>query len=463
LFGQALVGELGGRTMNRYYGILVLAVSVLLSSPSFSTTTMGVYFDPEGTITEITTTENMETVPIYVVLHGLGEQFDLTRWQCQIATAGSGYTHSWELSGEGNNVFTAPHFLVFLDGPLPPGDSMVLATGQLTVTESETPTWLYLQASPHSVLPGYGGYPDFRPAIFTTQYVGQWEISNISPGSNCEPGAVANDWGQPPNAGPLLAPENVALTEDGYGEFTVVNSGPVAAAGSISTLSGETVTSYEARPFGSYIQIFLDPGQSKTITVQYPGQIRIWGCGASVDVSVQNGLVTYPDVFDLGEVVLNGDPITHSFTLHNYQVTQAQIEISSTTDLSVDISELALEPGETRSGFFTFTPLAFGYYEGQIVFTDTVTGASSEILVQATVRGSCAVEPGHLDFGPVSPGYPQLRSVTISNLGNDTISGIVSNPWGPDLQPQPISPFIIRSGEGPFSLAPGKSLVVSLG
>ncbi len=97
-----------------------------------------------------------------------------------------------------------------------------------------------------------------------------------------------------------------------------------------------------------------------------------------------------------------------------------------------------------------------GKFSGTVDFGGgnlTSAGTDDIILAKYTVAQICDVQPTSITMGPVSPGNTADSTFVIKNTGAGIINGNVTETCGT---------FSILSGGGPFSLANGESLLVTI-
>lgn len=112
-----------------------------------------------------------------------------------------------------------------------------------------------------------------------------------------------------------------------------------------------------------------------------------------------------------------------------------------------------LGPGRSRVVTVGFKPTVAGTQEAMLV----APGACRAVTLEATALDppTCTVSADTLDFGMVELGMTGSGTLFVGNQGGSALSGTV----------QLVSPcpnFVVTAGSGPFSLAVGESLAVSV-
>ncbi len=452
---------------------LICAMSLFMACPTLAIVQFGVYFDEAGTQTQITTSNQPETIPVYLIIHEPEATEHLTEWECRVSTLGNSYLLSWELAGNGINQFSNNEFRVYLPEPLPPAEITVVATGQLLVTGSNVSSQIYLHSLDEPSLfaplePGHlFPYPIHQPAVARA---GQWYAAEIASGCEAIPVAIANDDGILPELDFQLISPIVHLSTSGIGEFTISNTGLLPFAGTLSVLE-EYIFFYYGNHAATEIpiSIHLNPGQELLVTVSAPeaefGFLGYLGweiCDDSNDIPVviipnnQPWLVFEPDELNFGHFDLpDGAPITREFTVTSFGQNPFPFEPTSCPGFQVEIDNEPIGLGEVRHGSITYFPAGPGVHECAIVFKGTNHSASFPLPCLGWAGDPCLITPDLLDFQNTGIGFPVTRGFTISNISPEVLEGAVTSPTGG-------SPFSVTSGVGPFSLSIGQSLEVAV-
>ncbi len=168
-----------------------------------------------------------------------------------------------------------------------------------------------------------------------------------------------------------------------------------------------------------------------------------------------------PDSLDFGGVAI-GDSVDMTFAVRNVGgqlVAGTVTESCDVFDVIVGGGAYSLAAGESLTVTVRFSPTAEGTFPCTIE-----TGAELCSDVECTGEGVppppvCDVSPGNLDFGDVSEREHVDKSFVVRNLGPancEPLNGSIG--WGDG----PHDGYGVLQGGGPFSLASGESLTVTV-
>lgn len=175
--------------------------------------------------------------------------------------------------------------------------------------------------------------------------------------------------------------------------------------------------------------------------------------------------VTTPDLLPVCAVdpptlafgtVLSGSWVEQTFTISNTGggILSGSVVVSCKAFSVVSGGgEFALGAGQTQEVTIRFTPTSLG----DVQCTITPTGGCSSVTCSGTgdALPLCSVSPTSLDFGTVTLGRFEDRTITITNIGGGTLSGTVATAIGCYY-------YSILTGDGAFSLAAGQAHVVTV-
>lgn len=229
----------------------------------------------------------------------------------------------------------------------------------------------------------------------------------------------------------------------------------------------------------------LSPGQSRSVTISFsptssgitftdtlfithnattqtsPTSVTITGTGVEViNLSVN------PSPVNFGNVAVNQFS-NQTLTITNSATSTTILEGDvDTTGLSSPFSvvsgggSFSLLPGGSKIVTIRFAPTAPGTVSGTLKITHNATNPSSPTNVLLTGTGTSvinvAITPTSISFGNILVGQSARQTLTITNLSSS--AGVLEGTVG-TLS----APFILVSGGGSFSLAPGQSRSVILG
>jgi len=441
---------------------------------------LGIYFDPDGTVTSVTTSSPFETVTGYLLIVEPTEPSGVSGWECavEIVTATGPLAASWTLNGLALNIDTPPSFQVGLADPLPGSQAVLLATCEVVVPDPGDEVEFYVHChDPPSIPNPPGG--QCVPA-----YAAGDDPAHLIPlgwpdGCDMLPVAVINDDQIAPLMGPTLDPASLDFGEVNVGDSAVetilVGNDFAHSLRGTARVEGDH---YRIRrgidPFGTEVEYELLPGHSFVMDVRfappaggvYAAAIDFWQCDQVVRTLPVTGVggapecSVSPDTLVFGAVPV-GQHADAVFTIQNVGngILVGYLYWSS-NDFEVLFtpsgSSFSLAAGESRDFIVRFAPTAFG----PLSFTIQINEPTEDLCPDVFCSGvggqegqHCQVEPAALDFGEVTVGFAESRSFTITNSGTETLPGEV---------PAGAGDFTVTEGAGPFELAPGGNLPVTV-
>lgn len=131
-----------------------------------------------------------------------------------------------------------------------------------------------------------------------------------------------------------------------------------------------------------------------------------------------------PASLNFGDVVVSSSK-QDSLTVANTGTSVLNIAsvTSSSPRYSVIPTNAVINPNTSRKFFVTFSPIASGAVNGNIIFTHDAAGSPTNVAVTGTgIVSAFAVNPASLDFGNVVVSSSKLDSVTVSNTGAATLT-----------------------------------------
>ena len=274
---------------------------------------------------------------------------------------------------------------------------------------------------------------------------------------------------------------NVAVGQTARQTLTITNSStsPTLLEGSIGTLTGPfsvvsgggsfSLSSGQSR---SVIISFSPPSPGTTFTdtlvithngTTQPSPTSVTVTGTGIEAI---NLLVSPSPVNFGNVAVN------QFSDQTFTITN---NANSTTTLEgeVDVTSLSgpfsvmsgggsfsLLPGKSKTVTVRFAPTAPGTVSGTLKMTHNATNQSSPTSVLLTGTGTSVINvalvPTSISFDNVLVGQSARQTLTLTNLSSSL--GILEGTVG-TLS----APFILISGGGSFSLAPGQSRSIVLG
>jgi len=236
---------------------------------------LGIYFDPDGTVTSVTTSSPFETVTGYLLIVEPTEPSGVSGWECavEIVTATGPLAASWTLNGLALNIDTPPSFQVGLADPLPGSQAVLLATCEVVVPDPGDEVEFYVHChDPPSIPNPPGG--QCVPA-----YAAGDDPAHLIPlgwpdGCDMLPVAVINDDQIAPLMGPTLDPASLDFGEVNVGDSAVetilVGNDFAHSLRGTARVEGDH---YRIRrgidPFGTEVEYELLPGHSFVMDVRF--------------------------------------------------------------------------------------------------------------------------------------------------------------------------------------------------
>ncbi len=278
---------------------------------------------------------------------------------------------------------------------------------------------------------------------------------------------------------------NVTVKEFSDQTITITNEATSNAtlAGSVGTLSAPFSIPSGGGPFS------LTPGQSMTVTVRYsptvtgpasanlsivhnatnqtsPATVGLSGTGVTtgpvINISVTPATVDFGDV-DVGQFADQTITITNEASSAGTltgSVNTVGPPLSPPFSVQSGGGPFSLGPGQSMTVTVRFSPTTeAGYSNFPLWITHNATNHFSPTVVflggsSFGARVSIFPTPNFINFGIVNTGQFSDRTVTITNgaTATSTAAGSVSAS----------APFSVQSGGGPFNLAPGQSVMVTV-
>lgn len=434
---------------------LCVFLSLLIALPSIAQEVMGLYFDPEGTQTEFTTSAPMEMVPVYLILHNPDFEDPITGWECELSTSGAAALMPMEIVGDGGNQYSSPAFHVEYTTPLPPAEVTILATGQILVMEPELAGRVYINpiAGPMT------GWLHWRTSV---AFDGDW-IPVDNP-SECEtdPIALVNDDSQVLQPSIYTVPSVLHFESDDLEPITIHNTGPMTLTATINSTNGNLRFGIGSIGWGNSFSINIQSGRSFSFLASSD-----WGTPTSTtfEVSTCSGLLeTYsafpgptqllsvnPLEVDFGTVLFPPvEPVTREFHVENGGTDAFSFEIVQNPEFEVQIDQGVIHPGEYRLGTVTFSPEESGPTSCDVVFTNSHDQQVTLLQCSGNTGEACQLSTDILDFQQVGMGFPTTQGFSLTNYSEEVLEGFATIAF-------PTSGFSITSGLGAFSLLTGQS------
>ncbi|MBD3336986.1 MAG: choice-of-anchor D domain-containing protein, partial [Candidatus Eisenbacteria bacterium] len=250
----------------------------------------------------------------------------------------------------------------------------------------------------------------------------------------------------------------VEVGESAEASFTITNAGEGSLPGTIGAECGQFEIIEGSGGF------HLPAGATHQVTVRYapsgPGEHTcvVTTGTACADVTFSAAAVRpecriLPDALDFGALNV-GESADESFTITNAGSGILLGEVGAECDAFSIVAgggAFALEAGDSHSVTVRYEPGTVGPHTCSIA-----TGTACDAVPAGGTAGSpdCLVDPVELDFDTVAVGDSSEAVFTITNAGSGLLAGEVS---------EDCDAFLIVSGEGAFSLAPGETWEVTVG
>jgi hypothetical protein len=266
----------------------------------------------------------------------------------------------------------------------------------------------------------------------------------------------------------LISPEALDFGTLLYGEprartFTITNDGGGLLTGSV----GELCDDFDITAGGGAFS--LGTGQSRDVVVyfqafaagEYTCDVEVTGlgcpdvvCTATVETSPPVCSIT-PTFLDFGEVAV-GTSRVMSFTIRNLGGEPFSGNIPQTCGpfsvVGGTAGSFTVYPSSSRQVFVEFEPEYAGVVECTL---DLGAGICSPVELTGTgwTQVVCQLSPTSLNFGAVDLGSSAERTLTITNLGSEPLTGSLPSECGD---------FTVTQGAGGFELLPGQSRVARI-
>ena len=243
----------------------------------------------------------------------------------------------------------------------------------------------------------------------------------------------------------------VQAGETSIRSFTVTNDGGDPLVGSVSVPTGFEIVS------GSSYNLARDESQSVTLRF-VPNASRDWNETATLSGAAETGSVTLrgvshwppsldatPDSLSFGTVEL-GQSETRTFSVHNVGegILSGSASVSAPYSI-VSGGTYALSAGESQSVTVRFEPSMVGTHSATLSLSGG-GGGIVNLTGHARLPPEIGVAPSSLAFGGLEIGTSSTMSVTVTNVGDGTLSGTASAS----------APFTIVSGAS-YSLSANES------
>jgi hypothetical protein len=276
----------------------------------------------------------------------------------------------------------------------------------------------------------------------------------------------------PINFGDVPAGQSVTQTLT----ITNLSSSTGDLVGSFGSLSGPFSIITGGNPFT------LAPGKSQSVVIRFsPTSEGVFSQALAITHNATNllnpmevplngkgisgvNLLINTTPIDFGNVIV-GKSVNQILTIANLS-TSANTLTASVGNLSDPFAvvsgggTLSLAPGESQSVLISFSPTSSGTFSQTLSITHNATNQTNPVSVPVSGMGTTAVilmdiSPASLDFGNVFVGKSASQTLMITNQSSstDVLEGTVNSLSGP---------FLVVSGGGTFSLAPGKSRSVTI-
>lgn len=250
------------------------------------------------------------------------------------------------------------------------------------------------------------------------------------------------------------ASQNITLTNTGN---AAVHISSVVAAGTGFSVTGVTTPAT------------LNPSQTATLSVKFaptaagsavgtititsdaqgsPLTINLTGTGAAAGLSVS------PATFNFGSVV-DGQIKSQVFTITNTgtaSLTVSQLTVSGTGYSASGLNTPAtIAAGQSATFSVLFAPTTAGSLAGSVLVASNAPNSPNSVVLSGTGTAasvSITASPTSLSFGNVNAGSSSAKSVTITNVGNSTVSISQITVSAKDVSPSGITtPMTLTAGQ----------------
>ncbi|MFH1843895.1 MAG: choice-of-anchor D domain-containing protein [bacterium] len=395
---------------------------------------LGIYFDPDATVNEITAPTGA-IVQAYLCLLNISGQRGVSGWECAVSNTPGYDVLVWDIQGDHINVMTPPEFAVGMSTPHYYSSIIVLLEMTVQVTATGTGEFYLHPVNPPS-LPGqmvYAPYGD--PGCLVPM--------NWSSGGEEFPVATIESYYSPP----ICSLEPAALDfghvyVDDWREmsFTITNSGGDLLSGVVPEVCGDFTVVAGSGPFS----LLYD--QTREVTVRFapltPGDhscaldlgsefCEVVQCSGNATIAPAPVCNIDLTTLDFGEVRIN-DHNSLVFTISNDGEVGFQGSVPATCTAQFSVTSGAgfflLEPGQQRQVVVRFAPTALGEFHCDL---DLGHEACSSVHLQGLGLqrpAECHIYPASLSFGNVPINSEAFRSVTVTNGGAGNLFLEVSSP-----------------------------------
>lgn len=418
---------------------------------------LGIYFDTDYTVSQIEVSDFPATITGYLVLKDLPDAYPIYGWECCVEMEGPGILAGWELEGQTINVLDPPCFMVGIGGdPLPAGESVLLATFQVIVSQP-IPVIFSLDHTFYPSLPGEMVYltgPDGTTILPMQTSTGFAEVAAINEDSPFAEVSAEN-----------LFFDVQPIGSTTFRTLTVRNIG----GGHLyinPTIVAEHEDFYLAAGEG---EAYIPAGGIHSMTVAFaPSQLGeitgVLDLGPNAPAVGLNGSGREPVISYTGPASLDfGDPAVGVEVIRTATFTNTgEVGIPVAPFLGGDCPEFTLvdpEPfllpaGISRSVQVRFMSDSPGTFTcdlqlGDIIEPVSLTAMAHEAIVAFTVV------PDTLDFGVLAEGGSQTMIFLITNTGE---AGFQVLPGLDD----PTMSFDITGIEGNTSMQPGGWVMIEV-
>ncbi len=459
----------------RRAGVLasVLSILAVLAAPAIAPAQtqdlLGVYFDPDGTTSALTTTAPYQVVTAYLLLLNASEPSGVAGWECEADVVGPGLTAgTWTLSGAALNLLAPPQFNVGIGtgaAALPWSPAILLATHTAVVSAPGAEVEYYLHASDPSSLedPPFSGnhvpcYTDGAAATVLRMLhlpgTCEWEpVATV----NGDPAACATV----PTISPAAIDFGTHLPAEDVAEFIRYDNRTGATVAGTLRVTNPSFQIGAGANWGTELPLRLPPDRSLQIQLRYhtdhlgvfTTNVELAYCGSVVaavpcTIRVASPYVTEnPDYLFFGRLRV-GQSSVKTFTLTNsgtlpyggtMRVSDGPWPAPEFTIVGFGSScGVYLEPGQSAAFSVRFAPTEFRHE-----YRASIYGAA-DVQLAGESMSDTDMSPTVLDFGEVAVGSSASRTFTIIN---DYVDGSVS--------PPPHFTGSITRQAGPFSLVEG--------
>ncbi len=314
---------------------------------------------------------------------------------------------------------------------------------QLVVTAPTNPT-----APPTTPGPGDTGTP--TPGL--TPSTGSYDFGDVLVGASASHVVTLRNTGTAPSTGVYAS-----LSATGY---RVTENQCGTASSRVTLAAGDTCTvtvQFQPTTLGSALSSLAFASDATT------GHINLSGTGTAPVLSASTSTVDFSTVnigaaFTLGVRLTNTGTATATFSSAPALTGNAAFAFPASGSTSCGAT---LTPGAYCDTSVTFAPTASGTVTGTLSFASNVSGSPTTVsLTGSGAQPQLAVDYSTRDFGAVTVGSTGSTTVTLSNTGNATASGV----WA--AVPQYVGLAITSNQCGTsasrVSLAPGASCQVTV-